>query len=503
MKVPSLPYRILALGPFRAGKGAVWTDDPVLVSRTDPDSALGEVGPGIHLSVPKELCPEGEIALSFSSFKDFHPDRMVQNHPFLKTLPDAKEAPSERPPSFKTPEGSTGRPGGRSGPKSPGLGNILEMVALPEENVQGSPRGRVRGDQPLDRLLQVIYADEGFRRLESTWRGLQVLLQQGLKSDAVELGIVPTDLEGLEETLEKMTEKLIRDLPSLILLDLPFDSSPRSIELLEKAATLSETLLVPSIAWVIPGFFSLANWGELGKLPYLPHHLEEPSFAKWRRFQKGSCAEWIVLTCNRFLSRYPYGPDNRARRSDFNEDQPLWISPVWAMGCLAGRSMAANGWPTWITDWNRVRLEDLALHAGKEGAALPTETAFSEERMRQFNRAGIVPLMSMPDRDIAFVPVERTAGGKTFGYQAVLSRVTQLILWAREHFDGEPQPRILEERLRKTFSLFWEESGHPAPDLEISAGRPDGQDRIPLHIRLRPSRSVLPSGEEIELSFFW
>jgi hypothetical protein len=71
-------------------------------------------------------------------------------------------------------------------------------------------------------------------------------------------------------------------------------------------------------------------------------------------------------------------------------------------------------------------------------------------------------------------------------------------------FTDELSGEELESRLKKAFIQFWEKSGHSGPEfLDITAGNPDADGRIPLHIELQPSGKILPKGESIVMDFFW
>jgi predicted component of type VI protein secretion system len=171
---------------------------------------------------------------------------------------------------------------------------------------------------------------------------------------------------------------------------------------------------------------------------------------------------------------------------------------------LIAQSFIKTGWPTRFTDWQDIKIDDLALDTGSATRPIPTEVSFTEDRIDQFRRAGIMPLAAIPNKDIAFTPTETTMGGASLSYQLLVSRITQFILWCRDNFPKDLSGDELEKGLRQAFSRFWEFSGHTGPEnLEISAGRQKSDDRISLHIDLQPSRKILPFGEKIQLEFFW
>jgi type VI secretion system protein ImpC len=352
--------------------------------------------------------------------------------------------------------------------------------------------------------LSCIYSNKDFRSLEAAWRGLQLLIRQGGINGEIQVQIVPVSIETLEESLDNLMAQLVRDIPSLVIVDLPFNNSPRSLECLEKIARFAETLLAPTLCWVTQEFLHLASWDDLNKLSYLPHYLDEPPFAKWRNLADSSSARWLAVTCNRFLARFPYGPENRPRMVPFKEAEPLWISPVWGVGCLISQSVEKIGWPTRFTDWQDIRLQDLALDMSQKGKPIAVETAIPEDRIDQFARAGITPLLGFRNKDIAFVLGEATVGKGSLSYQMFASRITHFVLWCKDHLSEDLDAEALENALYRAFSAFWQQTGQAGPkDISISTDKPSKDNKIPLHIVVEPSIQVLPSGEKMELEFLW
>lgn len=522
MQPPPMPFKILALAPFKLNHSTPWLQLPVPVDTLNIDATIKGMEISCYFSIPEDLCPVGGLDIKLSKLKDFHPDALVQNNIFLEHLLEAKNFLTDA--KTKNLSAQEKKERLKQWPDLPPIqieskrddfkpnttrtiDDILNMVALPGEELtplSTIQSGTTQIDLILDRVIRHIFNNENFRITEAAWRGLKLLLQQGDKTGNISVEIVPVTLDTLEETLSTLTVNLIENLPSLVLIDLPFDNSPFCIGLLEKIAQFSETLLVPSMVWITPGFLQLNSWSDLNSLPFLPHYLEEPVFAKWRRLKHRSAASWLAVTCNRFLVRYPYGSDNPPRKFHFNENVHLWTGPVWATSCLIGKSFTRTGWPTRFTDWQNIRVEDLALHTETETLQIPTEVSFSKDRIDQFRRAGIMPLAVTPNKDIAFTPVETTAGGTLLSDQLFVSRITQFILWCRDHLAEGLTGSELEAEIRRAFSLFWENSGHSGlENMEILAGHPKPDHRIPLRIDLLPSRKILPSGEKIQLEFFW
>jgi hypothetical protein len=523
MNIPSIPFKILALAPLFGPDYPVWDQAPLDVDLHDPDRVLAEFGPTCAVTVPPDLYPDRHIQLQFTRLKDFHPDNMLRNVPVLQNLREARDWiesagknnlspdqintrlarwPNLPPIRIETTPRKTPSPSGDS------LDKILDMVALPDAHsglASGTQAAARQIDTIIQKILRLIFLDVNFRRLEASWRGLHLLLAQLKAADNdVRIEIVPVSHDSLDDTLAALAVEMIDALPSLILVDLAFDSSTRNLELIEKIGQFSETLLVPAIAWIRPEFFRIGSWQDIRSLAFLPHYLEEAPFARWQSFKKRPSARWLTVVCNRIAARYPYGKDNPPRRLFFEEKHPAWISPVWGLGALISRSVIVRGWPTRFTDWRTIRLEDLPLNAKDPQKPLPVEANFDHDRIGQFIRGGIIPFAAVPGKDIAFVPDETTAAGISLRYQLLVSRITQLLLWCRDHFEKGIKGADLEAELEQAFKLFWKASGYSGPEsLEILADKPDSQGRVPVQIALKASRQILAARDTVVLDFLW
>ncbi len=528
MQLPAIPYTILALAPtgpvpdHSYATKAVTTDLPCL------DKAMETLGPAFYVSVPQSLCPEGRLTIQIKRMKDFKPDSVVRNTSYLRGLFEAagfiEEALSNGRGAGEIAKGlqsswpdiplefNAGEPKLPADKSGDVRDDILEMVAMPGKASKsasvgsGGPRDwKARIEGLLTSLLEHIYGNEEFRCYESVWRGIEVLLKQGpvKETDGIRLKIVPASLNSLDTALEKLTTQLLLDLPNLILIDFPFDSSPRSIELLERVAAFAESMLVPTVCWVAPRFFYLEKWTDLDKLPYLRSHLEGAAFAKWRKLREQSSCGWLTLTCNSFISRPPYGRGN-AIRAAFHESAPLWSSPVWALGALAAQSVNKFGWPSRLTDYANIQLKNLGLQQLSGGTPISTEMSVSEDRILQFTETGMTPLVGMLNKDLAFFPKAVSVGGDSLAYRMLISRALSFFFWCKDNLDEAIREGDIAENLKREFSLFWEKTAGCLPEeLSVEAGEATEQGSIPLRISVVPPKSVMRGTQALDFTFTW
>lgn len=521
MQLPDSPYRILALAPFTLDAGQPWLQAPLHVDRQNPDAAMQMLAIQGFIPLDHELCPERGLTLLFNHFKSLHPDGMIKSIAYLNHLIAAKthilqarkkgarapdiiaELRQHWPdlPSFALRDRVAKAPAASS---ASSLDNLLEMVAIPESSgtqASSDSQETAQIDRLLQQILAALFEWPAFRKMEAAWQGLRLLLQQGV-GDSVSVEIVPVHPETLEQTLESLAARIMDRLPSLVLLDLPFDSSPLSLARLAQTAQWAATFMVPVVAWAPASFFQIDDWDQLSGLPFLPHHVDQPAFAKYRSLCQSNEGHWIGLTCNRFMIRFPYGAENTPRHLVFNEASKPWIPPVWALGTLVAQSVRQTGWPTHLTHHQHFRIQDLALDHRPDRPPVGVETLMNRDRLDQCLRAGLTPLV--PERDSAFFPQAVNISGMTMAHQLLICRLTQFLLWCQEHLPAEDDPARLETQLRLAFQVLSEQSRPQAfAEVTIRARQPGSDGRIPVFFSIVPDRSVLPSQQPLTLELNW
>jgi type VI secretion system protein ImpC len=525
MEHSAFPFTILVVAPFTGRDAGKWTKGPIDVTMENLDQVVADLSLSVDITVPKEICREGILTFPIDGRRAFKPEQLLLANACLKNIFDARQFVREAPASglgreeiLKRLRSWENLPFLRipdSAPRTEKESNsavdaILSMVSIPEE--KGGHSGERAGlagqlEAPLRHVLELLFQDHEFKELEEAWDGLAFLLSRsgkGITQGNISVKILPASLQTFEETLDGVMFHMIRDIPSLIIVDLPLDSSSHGIALLKKLAELGETLLVPVLGWFEPRFFHMEAWGDLQKLPYLPHHLERPEFAKWQKLRESTAGKWLGMACNRFLARYPYGRDYQKGPVFFEEPVIPWRSPVWAIGTLICQSHMATGWPSRFGEWKKFNLEDLAVQNSGADNYYATEVAFDEDRIGQMIASGLIPLVSFKNKDMAFVAGESTVSGTSLAFQLVLSRIIQFAIWCKERFGKKVSASDLRVKLESALSRFWEETGHmPPEDMHISVKEDDAGDPTSVEMMIKPPPAILPSREVIEFHFDW
>lgn len=520
ISIPDIPFSILALAPFtpeisHEASAKILTIDPI-----DIDQTLLVMAPSFFVSLPLEICPAGGVQIQLQRMRDFTPDGLLESQPYLTQLLEAdlfcneaeqqKMSPQDILQRLKTwpalPQLLPASAKEFTKGKSSSLENILSMVDLPgsQSSVQveaSTGAGGTYGALACQ-ILDAIFADPTFRSLESCWFGLRHLGRY-LAAAGGRLEILSASTEDIKEVLEENRERLITQPPSLFLIDQAFSSSERSIQILDTLAQFGQEMLVPVLAWADYSFFQISSWIELDKLSFLPNYFEGASFASYRSLQQSDSGRWIALACNRFLTRFPYGPEYRSRVLPFKEQGLAWHSPVWGVAALMASRVKEIGWPTGMASSAQCLLEDLAITT--EGLKEPgsLEVKLSKNRLEQLTCCGIMPLAGRKGTDTAFLAGDvMLAKNISLSYQLLVCRVSHFILWCRDHWQECMQEEELESRLRTGFQLFAEEQGpFPAGDVTVTCRLAQGA--LNVSFCWRPSSQILSTRQEIVLEFSW
>jgi hypothetical protein len=528
MNNDKMPYTILALAPL-----APTGDSPRIemhnINAETIDSVIDAISPRLWISLPQTICPEGGITLAPKRIKDLMPDNIIEGVPYLKNLLEAKElirtsnargiSPADIASSIKTSwpdlnlELSLPHATQETHSSGSAIDDILSMVAAPgsSSSVSGPGKGPMSWMREIDERLQTImdyvFDNDEWRTFEAAWRGVGTLVKQGeiREGNGIELKIVSISRDTLLSTLDKLLAGIEGIMPNLIIIDIPFDQTPFSQELLEKIASFASTMLVPAAIWITPRFLNLEKWSEIHRLPYLKTHIDDAVFAKWRKLRESPDGNWIVPLCNRFLVRPLYSKDYRARQVLFEEAKPLWISPVWAFAALVAQSMKIFGWPSRFTDYMTIRLSDLAVFIESNNNGSSTETLFSDDRIRQFAEIGITVLCGAAMQDVTFFPRGSAASGESLLFQLFFSRIIGYLIWKRdqapEYDDGNSMP---SEYVRNALEKLFKDAGdEPPSDLNVTAGEPDESGLVPVKITFTPPGNILPGTKKIEFTFSW
>ncbi|SFP54347.1 type VI secretion system protein ImpC [Ectopseudomonas composti] len=281
-----------------------------------------------------------------------------------------------------------------------------------------------------DQLNEVLHHPD-LQKLEASWRGLHMLVDQTETSSRLKLRLLNVTQKELQNDLEKAVEfdqsalfKKIYEEEygtfgghpfSLLVGDYAFGRHPQDVALLEKLSNVAAAAHAPFIAAANPKLFDMNSFTELAVPRDLSKIFESLELIKWRSFREGEDSRYVSLVLPNFLLRLPYGPDTKpVEGMDYLEDvngtdhsKYLWGNAAWLMATRITSAFAKYGWCAAIRGAEGGgAVEGLPAHtfrtlSGDLSLKCPTEVAITDRREKELNDLGFISLCHKKNTDMA------------------------------------------------------------------------------------------------------
>lgn len=380
-------------------------------------------------------------------------------------------------------------------------------------------------DRRLSLQLDEILHHKELQRLESTWRGLKLLVDKTdfRENNKIEiLNVSKQDLiDDFEDAPEIMKSGLYKTVYTAeygqfggkpfgaIVGNYDFGPGPQDIALLQKLASVSAMAHAPFISAASPKFFGEDSFLRLPNLKDIKAIMEGPQYIKWRSFRESEDSRYVALTLPRFLLRLPYDPDknpvksfNYEERVSSSHEHYLWGNTAFTFATRLADSFAKYRWcPNIIGPQSGGAVEDLPMHQfeamGEIQTKIPTEILISERREYELAEEGFIALTMRKDSDnAAFFSASSCQKPKFFGisaegkqaetnyklgtqlpYMFIICRLAHYIkVLQREQIGSWKEKADLELELNKWISQYVADM--EAPSSEVRSRRPLRQAQI-------------------------
>ncbi len=369
-------------------------------------------------------------------------------------------------------------------------------------------------DAQISRQLDAVMHHPDFQRVESTWRGVKLLIDQTDFRQNVRIELLDISKDHLVQDFEDAPEVAQSglylhaytqeyDTPggepiAAAISNYEFDRGPQDIALLRNISKVAAAAHMPFVGAVGPGFFGKESMEEVAAIKDIGNYFDRAEYIKWKAFRDSDDARYIGLTLPRVLARLPYGPDTVPVRS-FNyvenvkgpeHDKYLWTSASHAFAANMVKSFIANGWCVQVRGpQSGGAVTDLPIHLYDLGTGnqvkIPSEVMISETREFEFANLGFIPLSYYKNRDYAcffsansaqkpalYDTADATANSRInsrLPYIFLLSRIAHYLkLIQRENIGTTKDRRLLELELNRWVSGLVTEMTDPSDDLQAS-----------------------------------
>ena len=369
-------------------------------------------------------------------------------------------------------------------------------------------------DRALGRQMDTILHHPQFQQLESSWRGLQLLVDRTDFRENIKLELLHVSKEDLLEDFDNASDITSSGLykhvytagfgqfggepVAAVIGNYTFGPSSPDIKLLGYVAAIGAMAHAPFVSAAGPEFFNLNGFQDLPNLKEVKDIFEGPRFAKWRSLRDSEDARHIALTAPRFLLRPPYDAAEQPIRSfTYNEtidavhDNYLWGNTAFLLAGCINDSFARYRWcPNIIGPQSGGAVDDLPIHLfqslGQLQAKIPTEVLISDRKEFELAEEGFIALTMRKDSDnAAFFSANsiqrpknfpRTAEGLAaqtnyklgtqLPYLFIVNRLAHYIkVLQREQIGSWKERQDLESELNRWIKQYVADQENPSADV--------------------------------------
>jgi type VI secretion system protein ImpC len=322
----------------------------------------------------------------------------------------SNEAPAAAPPPQQS---SSGR-----------FGAFIAAVAM-----SGKPGGRFSPQEAIQRVEKALGAQIGailqhpeVRRLEQSWRGLNLLCDRSKGIKGLKLDVVCTRSEFAAMTLERVIRQGSDSPVSCAIVDIVVTGTNASLSQLDELAQLAETHTVPLVVNAASSLLGLDSLSDLERIDHKMGLFSAPEQVRWQSAAKRPAMRWITMAMNGLLGRTAYDKSTSRVREVVVKEEPndegatVWIPPAYAVGALITQSFKDTLWPCRIVGGKvggtlgNLLVREVSGHVDDaETVAIPTQAFVSTDSQREMSKAGLLLIASAPNSDAIYLMSAPTA----------------------------------------------------------------------------------------------
>ncbi|MCE0559216.1 MULTISPECIES: type VI secretion system contractile sheath large subunit [unclassified Motilimonas] len=309
------------------------------------------------------------------------------------------------------------------------ISNLLASSDSTAVNKALVDRMIVELDKKISAQMDEILHDKQVQEMESSWRGLKLLVDRTDFRENNKIEILSATKEELLDDFEFSPEiaqsGLYKHIYSsgygqfggepvgAILGNFAFTPSTPDMKLLQYIGAVGAMSHAPFISSVAPQFFGLESYEDLPNVKDLKATFESPKYTKWRALRDSEDARYIGLTASRFLLRTPYDPDeNPIKTFSYKEgvsrshEDYLWGNSAFAFATRLTESFAKYRWcPNIIGPQSGGAVHDLPVHnyesMGQLQPKIPTEVLITDRKEFELSEEGFISLTMRKGSDNA------------------------------------------------------------------------------------------------------
>jgi len=372
--------------------------------------------------------------------------------------------------------------------------------------------------QRMNEQLDLIIQSDRFRALESSWRSLNYLHEHINYKENIELIILNSSKQAVQEDFEDspdVTQSTLFHLVysaefgqfggrpySLMIGDFEFSENAMDITLLQNLASLSAISHCPLLSAASANLFDIDSYADLSRIRDISSHFDQPMYARWNSFRQSEDSKYVSLVMPKFLLRPSYtasGQGFNYREKITKNNSGLWGNAAFALATRFANSYALFRWYINVSGNEYGLLDDLNINSssGIMRSAIPTEIMISDRNANELTTNGFTPLIiHKASKKAGFISIPSckqlphfpdTSDGLQNGLNQKLESQLPFMLitcrfshylkvMQRENIGSWQTRNQIEQSLNKWLKQFVSDMDNPAP--AVRARRPLRDARI-------------------------
>lgn len=288
-------------------------------------------------------------------------------------------------------------------------------------------------DSTVNHQLNAILHHPDFQALESTWRGLAMLVNQAHSNKHAIVKFLDLSYNEVKRDLLNAIEfdqsQLFKKIYSneydhaggepfgLLVGDYYFLNHPQDIDTLSAFMKIAASAFAPFIASIHPSMFGVDQFSELRSTLEYEHLFSQVHYQRWQSIRTEDDARFVALTLPRILMRLPYNQYGRKTTNRFfqetteNINSYLWGNTAFAYGVVVLKTFVQSGWLADIRGINPENATGGAINTlprnyfetDRVGIApkISTDIKITDRQEKYFSDLGFLPLQDNPTLNAA------------------------------------------------------------------------------------------------------
>lgn len=279
-----------------------------------------------------------------------------------------------------------------------------------------------RIDVLVNEQLNEVFHHPQFQHLESTWRGIDQLVENANFQSNVAVELLDVSKDELFEDFENNSSDIFGSTlfekvyiaeydqyggrPYGCLIGLyDFTTGSRDIFWLRSMSKVAAASHSPFVASIAPQFLGCNTMEQVEAIKDLDGLLNQPRYAQWQSLRDSEEGAYIGLTFPRYVVRLPWNPEtNPSPGLPFHEHASgaagnyLWAPATFLFARNVIRSFEKTGWCQYIRGPKGGGLitglpVDMYNVRGEDEMRIPVEICIPDYREIEYARNGIIPLV--------------------------------------------------------------------------------------------------------------